>query len=403
MNKLSKFGKDFLLLALRINKHIKGYVDFYYGPEKLRQIVENESITSTNKLFKNSIALIQQLGSQGYNKERELYLEKLLIAMKTSIENLNGTKISIRDQFIKLYDVALQPTKEAELDNLREEIDEAYNGSGSLEERINKLRITRKVPESKVFLLFNKALKITEKRTKELFVDILPKKEQIIIDIVKNKKIEEIKWACYERYLGNYTSRIEVNPTYNMYWTSLLSYAAHEGYPGHHTEFSVKEKMLYHDLSQFEHSILLLKSPKLLISEGIADLAINVLFSYQNLVEIGLKGFCPDISSEDSLEVMIAQHKVRKKIGLFWYTFTYHALIDKYSDEQLISYGKDFEIFDEEIIKNNLRRISNPTYSNIGFTYNLGYNILKEKYGEFPSVKDFRNLLINPILPSDLV
>ena len=53
MAKLSKFGEDFLLLALRIDKHIKGYVDFYFGPEKLRQIVDNESITSPNKLLKD--------------------------------------------------------------------------------------------------------------------------------------------------------------------------------------------------------------------------------------------------------------------------------------------------------------------------------------------------------------
>jgi hypothetical protein len=170
MTKISKFGEDFLLLALRIDKHIKGYVDFYYGPEKLRQIVENESLTSPNKLLKDSIALIKQLGGQGYNKEREHYIEKLLIAMKTSIEIIIGSEISIKDQFIKLYDVDLQPAKEAELDNLKEEYEEAYIGSGSLEERMNKLRITRKVPESKVFKFFKKAVDITEKQTKELFL-----------------------------------------------------------------------------------------------------------------------------------------------------------------------------------------------------------------------------------------
>ncbi|GAH43066.1 unnamed protein product, partial [marine sediment metagenome] len=30
--KLSEFGIKFLRLALRIDKHIKGYVDFYIGP-----------------------------------------------------------------------------------------------------------------------------------------------------------------------------------------------------------------------------------------------------------------------------------------------------------------------------------------------------------------------------------
>ena len=63
MVNISKFGEDFLLLALRINKHIKGYIDFYIGPDRFRQIVDNEPPSSPNKLLKDSIALIQQLGA----------------------------------------------------------------------------------------------------------------------------------------------------------------------------------------------------------------------------------------------------------------------------------------------------------------------------------------------------
>ena len=191
MAKLSKFGEDFLLLALRIDKHIKGYVDFYFGPEKLRQIVEHESLTAPNTLLNDSNNLIKQSGAQGYNKERERYIEKLLVAMKTSIEMLIGSEISIKDQFIKLYDVDLQPAKEFELENLKEEYEEAYKGHGSLEERMSKLRITRKVPESKVFKFFKKAVDITEKRTKELFTDLLPNNESLIIDVVKSN--EDVK------------------------------------------------------------------------------------------------------------------------------------------------------------------------------------------------------------------
>ena len=65
MVKISKFGEDFLLLALRIDKHIKGYVDFYIGPEKLKKIIENESLSSLNRLLSDSNALLKELGSQG--------------------------------------------------------------------------------------------------------------------------------------------------------------------------------------------------------------------------------------------------------------------------------------------------------------------------------------------------
>ena len=62
---LSEFGIKFLRLALRIDKHIKGYVDFYIGPKKLREIVSNEDITSPNKLLTGCKALQEDLFKQG--------------------------------------------------------------------------------------------------------------------------------------------------------------------------------------------------------------------------------------------------------------------------------------------------------------------------------------------------
>ncbi|MBY9010890.1 MAG: hypothetical protein KGD70_00795 [Candidatus Lokiarchaeota archaeon] len=193
MANIHKFGENYLLLALRIDKHIKGYVDFYYGPEKLRKIVENDSLTSPNKLLKDSIVLVQQLGSQGYDIKRERYLEKLLTTMRTSIELLNGDEISIEDQFLKLYDVALHSANESELKNLKNEYEEAYGGLGSLEECLSNLRVTRRVPEEKVFEFFKRALEITEKRTKELFINLLPENEQILLDLTQEKNNNKIK------------------------------------------------------------------------------------------------------------------------------------------------------------------------------------------------------------------
>ncbi len=399
--KLSEYGRRFLRLTLHIDKHNRGYVDFYIGPKKLHKIVENEIIISPNKLLTDCKALQEDLFKQGYDKNRERYLEKLLRSMETSIEKLIGIEISIKEQFLRLYDVALQPVNESELDNIKEEFNAAYGGLGSLEKRMNDLRVRRTVPESKVFELFKKALNITRERTKELFVNFLPQKERIVLELIRNN--DDVKWAYYNWYVGNYCSRIEVNPNYNMYWTAFLFAAAHEGYPGHHTEFAIKERVLYRELNQFEHSILLLHSHKLIISEGIADLAVKVLFSNREAVEISLRELCPDSSNEDSLEIMIAQNKVRGKLTLFWYNFAYHALIDKYNDEELIRYGTNFEIVSKENIKNQLKKISNPVYSKNAFLYNLGSNLIKNKYREPPSVKDFRYLLVNPILPSDLI
>ena len=59
--KLSEFGIKFLCLALRIDKHVKGYVDYYIGPKKLRNIIDNEVITSPYKLLTDCKSLQKDL------------------------------------------------------------------------------------------------------------------------------------------------------------------------------------------------------------------------------------------------------------------------------------------------------------------------------------------------------
>ena len=362
----------------------------------------NEVITSPKKLLTDCKSLQKDLFNQGYDKKRERYLHKMLIAMRTSVEILNGVEIPFKEQFLRLYDVVLQPIKESELYNLKEEINKAYKGSGSLKERMDDLRVRRTVPECNVFGLFKKALNITRERTKELFADLLPENEHVNLMFVNNNNSNEAKLAYYNWYLGNFCSRIEVNPNYNMYWSIFLSAAAHEGYPGHHTEFVAKEKRLYRDLNQFEHSILLLNSPKLIISEGIANTAVSMLFSYRDQAEISLREFCLDSSEEDSLDVIMAQNRVKGKMHLYLHNLAYHALVNGWSEERLIRYATSFEIFSQEDLKKRIKFLFNSVYSTTAFSYNIGSKLIIKKYGEFPSAKDFRDLLIHPILPSDL-
>jgi len=141
----------------------------------------------------------------------------------------------------------------------------------------------------------------------------------------------------------------------------------------------------------------------MIISEGIANLANSMLYSNKESAEIGLREFCTDVSKETSLEKIILQDKVKAKIPIFWYNFAYHAVVDKYSEEELIQYGKNVELFNEEVLKMELKRLSNPGYSKNAFLYNLGTNVLRQKYGKIPSVKEFQNLLVNPTLPSDII
>jgi hypothetical protein len=78
---------------------------------------------------------------------------------------------------------------------------------------------------------------------------------------------------------GQAHSRIDVNLDTLTYLPTLLIFACHEGYPGHHTEYVLKEQHLYQEQGYGEQAIGLLMSPQAVISEGIATLATEMLFS----------------------------------------------------------------------------------------------------------------------------
>jgi len=59
-------------------------------------------------------------------------------------------------------------------------------------------------------------------------------------------------------------------------------------------------------------------------------------------------------------------------------------------DEELISYGKYFELFDEDGLRNQIKRLNDPVYSKNAFTYNLGVNIIKKNMGNSLLLKIFK-------------
>ena len=120
--------------------------------------------------------------------DRERYLEKLLVAMRTTIEDIIGIEIPFREKFYRMYDVDLQPPDESEIYKIIDDYNEAYKGSGSLNERMKFLKESRKISPNKAYTLFKEALNITKIRTVEVFGDFLPKKEKILLELVKKKR-----------------------------------------------------------------------------------------------------------------------------------------------------------------------------------------------------------------------
>ncbi len=396
---IGPFGRDYLQLGLRIDKHQKGYKDYYYGPKEIKGKVNKESEISPIQLLKDCASLQKSVTDQGFDGKREEYLEKMLNAIEVTIErDVLGKRKgrSIEEDFSIQADMELRPFKESKLDDLKARTDEAYGGSGTLTERMEKMRKNRAIPEEEVKEAFEKGLKLTEQKTRELYPEMLPEESNIKVVVDSS-----IPWAAYEWYDGNYYSLVKINPK-KLYWTSFLRASSHEGYPGHHTEFVVAEDKLYRKENRFEHAILLYNTPNMIMCEGIAGIGINTLFSYREQEEIALKEFCVE-RDKPSIEELLQQNMVRKDLYFIEFNAVYYKLVEGWEDKEVIQYIKDFEVYTDKSINDMMVRTDDPTYKMVGFAATLGKRLIIEALGEHPSAKNFRSLLENPVLPSNLI
>jgi hypothetical protein len=98
----------------------------------------------------------------------------------------------------------------------------------------------------------------------------MPAEESVAYEIVSNQP-----WIAYNWYQGQHRSRVQVNADLPISVLLLVDLAAHEAYPGHHTERTAKDAHLFQDLGRVETSVAITLAPEALVSEGIARNALE--------------------------------------------------------------------------------------------------------------------------------
>jgi len=390
------FGKEYLLLGLRMGKLIDGFVDAYYGPPELKELVESEQPLSPEKLLESCKKLQNQLINQGFIEERFKFLEKTLEAIEVSLNINLGEDLPFLEKVNKLYDIKPKLIDDSIFYRLAEKLDSVYRGSGTLLERFNAFEKKHEIPIEKLNKTVDHAFKVVGGKTYDVLPDLLPEGEEVSSEFVKDKP-----WAAYNWYLGDFKSKIEINIDVPVDCVTLLSLITHEAYPGHHTEHVIKEKLLYLEQKRFEHGILLIPIPETVISEGIGNTAADVLFSDKEKGQLIINDFCHKPSSED-LDVLIYRYQIKSKASMLYSNLAILAHEDGWSDDELVKYSLDFGFITEKKVRQALKFMRHPLWSTYIFNYSIGEALIKEKFGKQPSPEDFKLLLTHPILPSDL-
>jgi len=129
---IDNFGKSFIQLALKIYRHIDGYVDAYYGLEEFRERVDESEAVPPQQLLEAHKRLTEIVPED--DPERLRYLASVLGAMECTIRELNGEKYDYVDEVVKLFGISPKLVPEEEFLSVHNDLDTVIPGKNSLAE-----------------------------------------------------------------------------------------------------------------------------------------------------------------------------------------------------------------------------------------------------------------------------
>ena len=250
-------AERYLELGLRLGRHEPELVDSYYGPEELRQRIEDEPLHEPARLAADAAELLAEL-------DDDPWLAAQTRALETTARTLAGEELLYADEVELTYGIRPRWTDERQFERGHELIDEALPGVGDLAVRYARWFEEAAVPGAAVEQAVDTAMAIVRERTREAIG--LPEGEQIELRIVTGER-----WFGYAHYLGGYRTRISVNTDLSFPSAELLWFSGHEGYPGHHTQRVWQEVDLVRGEGRLDATMELLWAPDAVIAEGVAE------------------------------------------------------------------------------------------------------------------------------------
>lgn len=257
-------ARDYLLIGLRLDQHIPGLVDGYFGPADLKAQVDMEQLRSAARLRDDAMALRARLADEVDEPDRRDWLDAQLVALETQAAGLAGDPLPYLDHVERCFSFAPPRRDDCEFEAAAARIDELLPGDGPLEDRLAAWDARFVIPVERLPAVVDRLVERFRGRAAGLFG--LPEGEDLRVSLVTGQP-----WSGYNWFDGGRRSRVDINTDLPVRATDLLHTVAHETYPGHHLEHAWKEADLVDTRGRLEASILLINTPECLISEGLAD------------------------------------------------------------------------------------------------------------------------------------
>ncbi|MEO5964285.1 MAG: hypothetical protein ABIR11_02375, partial [Candidatus Limnocylindrales bacterium] len=258
-------ARDYLLLALRLDQHMPGIVDGYFGPADIKAKADMEQLRAPARLAADAHELRARLAPEVDDPARRHWLDLQLIALETLGRVRAGEPIPYLDQVRGCFGMTPARRPDARIEAAAGTLDGLLPGVGSLHERLARDDAQWTVEPARVEAVVD-AL-VPRFRAWAATHLTIPDGDDLAVTLVRNQP-----WSGYNWYDGGYRSRVDFNLDLPIRLPTFVGTVAHETYPGHHLEHARKEQVLVEELGRGEATILLINTPECLISEGLANL-----------------------------------------------------------------------------------------------------------------------------------
>jgi hypothetical protein len=396
--------RDYVRLAFRMDRAIRNFtdsrfVDYYYGPAEWKAEADAEAEQSPAELVRDAMALEDALAGQGFDVHRATYLGKQVVALETVCRKLNGETFSLEEEAERCFDIHPERIPESQFEQGLALLDEALPGDGSLPDRFQHWTDRYQLAQEKAGLLLSfmqRAAGEARRRTQAHIT--LPADEGIEMRTVSDQVSIGENW-----YLGNYRSRVELSADRPTNLMDLLHFVCHEGYPGHHTEFVMKERRVFRERGYLEQAIFPIISPQAVISEGIASSAREMIFTAEEAEQWLADQIYPEAGIQpDAIDIA----KVRRAQELLDYPVMGNAaflLREGRPDEEVARYLIKYSPVSEQEALRFLRFLKVPFQEAYIFTYFAGKQLMAPWLQGPDKWSAFRRFLTEQVYPSELV
>jgi hypothetical protein len=387
--------REFLLLGLRFDRLVEGFVDAYTGDPALRRQVDNESRPDPTVLARRAAQLRSELPATGLPEPRARFLDAHLTALECSGRVLAGQQVGFVAEVAAYFDVVIEPGDPEVYRQAHAEIDRLLPGDGPLADRLAAYRARDEIAPERLETAVQALSSALRDRVRAGFG--LPAQESVHYEVVTDKP-----WSGFNYYLGDFCSRVAINADLGHRMANLPHLVAHESYPGHHTEHCRKEAGLVRTQHQAEQTIFLVNTPQCLMAEGLADLGLRAAvgpgwgpWAAEILDDLGLR---MDGELAEGLEAAASGLLgVRQDAALM--------LHDQGADPaEVLAYLRRWLLVPEPRAKQMLRFLSDPLWRAYTTTYVEGYRLLRTWLEARPPVQPlsqrYLRLLDEPLIPS---